>query len=104
VSASGSSLEALTQDYRTGFLRYLPHRSEAAMASGYELGRRAAAGGVSLLDLVHAHHLVLGEVLAEQPAPDPRELTAAAGNFLTEVLSTFEMAHRVHADRTRQQP
>jgi len=104
MSTSRGDLEGLTQDYRTSFLRYLPRHSEAAMASGYELGRRAAADGVSLLDLVHAHHQVLGEVLAEQRSPDPRELAAAAGDFLTEVLSTFEMAHRVHADRGRPQP
>ena len=35
-----SGLESLTRDYRTGFLRYLPRRSEAALTAGYELGRR----------------------------------------------------------------
>ena len=65
-----STLEDLTRDYRTGFLRYLPHRSESAMTAGYELGRRAARSGSSLLDLVQAHHRVLGEVLTEEPPPD----------------------------------
>jgi hypothetical protein len=90
-----SDLEALARDYRTGFLRYLPKRSEAAMAAGYELGRRVASGGASLLDLVQVHHRILGEVLAERPTPDPTEVVAAGGEFLSEVLSTFEMAHRV---------
>ena len=47
-----SGLESLTRDYRTGFLRYLPRRSEAALTAGYELGRRAATTGAGLLDLV----------------------------------------------------
>ncbi len=93
-----SDLEALTRDYRTGFLRFLPHRSEAAMTTGYELGRRAATGGVSLLDLVQVHHHVLAEVLGQEPQPDPTELTMAACEYLSEVLSTFDMAHRVLHD------
>jgi hypothetical protein len=94
-----SELEALIRDYRTGFLRYLPHRSEAAMTTGYELGRRAAAGGASLLDLVRVHHQVLSEVLAQPPAPDPTDVMSAACEYLSEVLSTFDMAHRVLHDR-----
>lgn len=93
-----SSVDDLTRDYRTGFLRYLPHHSEAAMTAGYELGRRAATGGASLLDLVRVHHLVLGEVLSERPGADPVAMTQAAGEFLSEVLSTFDMAHRALHD------
>ena len=97
-----SDLEALTRDYRTGFLRYLPHRSEAAMTTGYELGRRAAAGGASLLDLIQVHHQVLGETLARQPAPNPTDVVTAACEYLSEVLATFDMAHRVlHDPKTR---
>jgi hypothetical protein len=93
-----SDSERLAQDYRTAFLRYLPHRSEAAVTAGYELGRRAATGGAGLLDIVRVHHRILTEVLCEQPAPDPRDVTAAACDFLSEVLSTFDMAHRVLHD------
>ena len=90
-----SDLEHLTRDYRTGFLRYLPRRSEAALTAGYELGRRAATTGAGLLDLVRAHHEVLGEVLSRQPSPDTDAVMDAGCEFLSEVLSTFEMAHRV---------
>jgi hypothetical protein len=94
-----SELEDLARDYRTAFLRYLPHRSEAAMAAGYELGRRVASSRASLLDLVLVHHRILSEVLSQQPPPDPEEVTTAAGAFLTEVLATFDMAHRVLHDQ-----
>ena len=65
--ADVSDLEDLTRDYRAAFLRYLPRRSEAALTSGYELGRRAVVEGVSLLDLVSVHHVVLAEVLDDTP-------------------------------------
>ena len=52
-----SDLDDLTLDYRVAFQRYLPHRSEAALTDGYELGRQAIARGVSLLDLVQVHQL-----------------------------------------------
>ena len=93
-----SDQENLTRDYRTGFLRYLPRRSEAALTAGYELGRRAATTGAGLLDLVRAHHDVLGEVLSRQPPPDTEIVMDAGSEFLSEVLLTFEMAHRVLHD------
>jgi|KBSMisStandDraft_5_1062788.scaffolds.fasta_scaffold3563101_1 hypothetical protein len=99
-----SDLEALTRDYRTGFLRYLPQRSEAAMHTGYELGRRAATGDGCLLDLVRIHHQVLGEVLAQERSPETAEVMDAACEYLSEVLSTFDMAHRVLHDPPTAQP
>ena len=51
-----TELEALTRDYRTAFLRYLPGRSEAALTRGYEIGRQAVVDGVSMLDLAQVHH------------------------------------------------
>ncbi len=99
-----SDLESWTRDYRTGFLRYLPHRSEAAMTTGYELGRRAATGGASLLDLVHVHHQVLAEVLAQEPRPDTTDVMTAGCEYLSEVVSTFDMAHRVLHDPATRHP
>ena len=89
-----SDIEDLTLDYRTAFQRYLPQRSEAALTLGYQLGRQAIAHDVSLLDLVDVHHLVLTEILEDTPEADARDVTAAAAEFLREVLSTFDMAHR----------
>jgi hypothetical protein len=99
-----SDLRGLTRDYRTGFLRYLPRRSEAALTAGYELGRRAATTGAGLLDLVRVHHDILGEVLRRQPAPDTDDVMDAGREFLSEVLSTFDMAHRVLHDHPAQRP
>lgn len=89
-----SDIEDLTLDYRTAFQRYLPQRSEAALTLGYQLGRQAIAHDVSLLDVVDVHHLVLIEILEDTPEAEARDVTAAAAEFLREVLSTFDMAHR----------
>ena len=89
-----SDLDDLTLDYRVAFQRYLPHRSEAALTDGYELGRQAIARGVSLLDLVQVHHTVLAEVLEDTPDAEVRDTTAVACSFLLEVLATFDMSHR----------
>ena len=87
--------EDLTRDYRAAFLRYLPGRARTALTLGYELGRRAVVDGVSLLDVVQVHHTVLAEVLVDTPAEDTPALSSAAAAFLVEVLSTFDMAHRL---------
>ena len=89
-----NELEDVTLDYRVAFQRYLPRRSEAALTDGYDLGRRAVVQGVSLLDLVHVHHLVLAEVLEDTPPEEVGPVTTAARDFLLEVLSTFDMTHR----------
>jgi hypothetical protein len=87
-------LEDVTLDYRVAFQRYLPQRSEAALTDGYDLGRRAIVQGVSLLELVQVHHLVLAEVLHDSPRDEVGRITAAASDFLLEVLATFDMTHR----------
>lgn len=95
-------VDDLCRDYRTALLRFLPRRAEAAMTSGYELGRRAAGGDVGLLDIVQVHHRILAEVLEDRPATDAADLVEAAGAFLCEVLSTFDMAHRALHDTARE--
>ena len=62
-----TELERLQRNYRTAFLRYLPSRDEAALHLGYEIGRAAMAGGLSLLDLAQVHHRILIEVLRTAP-------------------------------------
>lgn len=92
-----STLGDLTLDYRAGFQRYLPQRSEAALTQGYELGRRAVVMKVSVLDLIQVHHQVLGEVLGDASSEEVRDVTSAACEFLLEVLATFDMAQRLRA-------
>ncbi len=89
-----TALDDLALDYKVAFLRYLPHRNEAAARSGYELGRSAVTNGHSLLDLARIHHETLLEVLRDTPTQDLTQVATAASEFFLEVLATYDMAHR----------
>jgi hypothetical protein len=89
-----TDLDALTADYRVAFLRSLPRQEEVALASGYELGRRAFAGGVSVLELARIHHDVLLEALEESSPDDIADVATSASAFFLEVLATYDMAQR----------
>jgi signal transduction histidine kinase len=83
------------KDYRSAFGEYLRLGGEAALRRAYELGRRALAGKMSLMELVSLHHQTLHAILAHpQSVPRLKELLAAAADFQAENLSPFEMAHR----------
>ncbi|MEX5719173.1 phosphatase RsbU N-terminal domain-containing protein [Geodermatophilus maliterrae] len=89
-----TATDQLTRDYRVAFLAYLPRRAEAALHRGYELGRAAVTGGLSILEVVRVHHEVLVEVLRETPVDEVPDVAGAASEFLIEVLSTSDMAQR----------
>ena len=84
----------LVRNYRAAFLRYLPRREEAPLSSGYELGRAAVVDGVSILELARVHHEVFLEVLQETAPDELPAVARAAGEFLLEVLATYDMAQR----------
>jgi Phosphoserine phosphatase RsbU, N-terminal domain len=87
-------VEELGRSYRVAFLRYLSRREEAALRNGYELGRSAVAGGVSILELAQLHHEVLLEALQETPGEDLAAVATAASEFFLEVIATYDMAQR----------
>jgi hypothetical protein len=94
-----SGIEELTRDYRVAFLLYLPRREESALHRGYELGRKAVADGVSILELARVHHEIFLEVLRETPSEELPQIATAASEFLIEVLATFDMAQRSFLDQ-----
>jgi hypothetical protein len=67
---------------------------ERALHAGYEIGRSAVSGGLSLLDQAQTHHQVLLEVQQSTPPDDLERIARAASDLLVEVLATFDMAHR----------
>ena len=91
-------LDELTRDYRVAFLQYLPRREEGPLNRGYELGRSAVTGGMSILELARIHHDVLSEALRETPANEVGRVATAASEFFLEVLATFDMAQRLLLD------
>ena len=96
---TGPDLASLEQDYRIAFLRYLPRHDEAALTAGYEIGRAAISGRVSLLDLVLVHHRVLSDVLEGTSSGECGAVVDAAGTFFSEVVSAYEMAQRSPHER-----
>jgi Phosphoserine phosphatase RsbU, N-terminal domain len=89
-----TDLDSLKRSYRAAFLRYLPRREEAALHTGYELGRGAVEDGVSMLEIAQVHHDILLEVLGDNGDTDPAAVATAASEFFLEVLATFDMTHR----------
>ena len=89
-----AGLENLKRDYRAAFLRYLLRGEEEPLRVGYEIGRSAVAGGLSILAIAQVHHEVLIEVLRDTCADDVSRVGTAASEFFVEVLSTYDMAHR----------
>jgi hypothetical protein len=89
-----TKLVDLTRDYRAAFLRYLPRREEAALHTGYELGRSAVTDGLSILDLAQVHHEILLEVLIDTPSEDLAQVATSASEFFLEVLATYDMTQR----------
>ncbi len=88
------SPDDVQRDYRAAFLRYIPRRDEAALHSGYLLGRAALEDGMSMLEIARLHHAVLLEVLDGSRQEDVRDIGSAAAEFLVEVLATYDMTHR----------
>ena len=97
------STDDVQRDYRAAFLRYLPRRDEAALHSGYLLGRASLEDGLSLLELARLHHSVLLDVLDDSRPEDLRNIASAAAEFLVEVLATYDMTHRSIPARTAEQ-
>jgi hypothetical protein len=88
-------LDDLRRDYTPPLLAYLTNRDESGLRAAYELGRDAMRRGVSLLDFVRVHNLVLADVLpTARTVPAACDLAQAASVFLLDALSSFEMAQR----------
>lgn len=88
--------EEIRQEYAGSLGGYLVEAGEAARLHAHELGRKALAGGVSVLDIVALHH----EALAILARSGSLRLDRAA-EFLAESLSPFEMSMRGYREANR---
>lgn len=88
--------EEIREEYAGSLGGYLVEAGEAARLHAHELGRKALAGGVSVLDIVALHH----EALAILARSGSLRLDRAA-EFLAESLSPFEMSMRGYRDANR---
>ena len=82
-------------EYRSALSEYAQLGGEAPLGHAYELGRRAITEKKSLIELAALHHQALHGMLADaQGASRRQELLIVAAEFLAEILSPYEMAHR----------
>ncbi|MET1006030.1 MAG: phosphatase RsbU N-terminal domain-containing protein [Propionibacteriaceae bacterium] len=88
-----NATEALQRDYRVAFLRYLSSRDEIPLTIAYELGRRAVADRLSILELSRIHHETFRLVVLDARPAELDGVVQAASEFFLEVLATFHMMH-----------
>ncbi len=88
------SVDRFSRSYQDALQGYLRDLGEAHLNRAYEMGRDALVGGLGLLEVAAAHHRALRRVLAIEDGADRDRASEAAGRFLAECLSPFEMSHR----------
>ena len=79
--------------YENAFRAHLADTGEGTLRAAYELGREAVQDGLTLLDLAEAHHAALAAALGRTEL-DAAILIRAAGDFLAESISAYEMVRR----------
>lgn len=89
-------------EYALALSEYATRGGEAALGRAYELGRKAAGEGRSLIEITSLHHRALATLLKKATRNGRYEklLNASAG-FLTEAVSPYEMTHRGFRDSVR---
>ena len=84
--------------YRAALLDYLLGSDEAGLVRAYELGRAAMREGLGLLEIVRVHQGATRTIVGSARDVDAVLKTLdAAGEFLMETVSPFEMAFEGYA-------
>jgi GAF domain-containing protein len=87
-------MTTLNAAYAAALRMYLADPGEATLRAAYELGRDAVRRQQSLLDLSIAHHDALADILESGAHQEGPAAVRAAGEFLLESMSAFEMVQR----------
>ncbi|MGH7206637.1 MAG: ATP-binding protein [Nitrospiraceae bacterium] len=89
------TMDKLEDQYTAALLDSIRGMGESALHQAYELGRRALAEGLGVLDMAAMYHKALAAVLSRASTPEERTRMLRAGSsFFVESLSPFEMTHR----------
>jgi signal transduction histidine kinase len=90
----------LLEEY-TGALRdHLSKAGEDTLVHAYELGRRAMAEELGVLDIVELHHRALSRLLGDERGVTAAQALTSTKTFLGEALSPFEITHRGFREAT----
>jgi PAS domain S-box-containing protein len=82
--------------YADALHAYLTAEDEASLALGHELGRRALAEGISMLDIIENHFRILDEQATTSPLR-----SSGALQFLLQALAALDVATRGFLQGTR---
>jgi signal transduction histidine kinase len=88
------TVHELADQYKASLQDYLDSGGEAALQRAYELGRKALAEGLGVLEMVTIHGEALGKVLFGALKPEESVRVVKAAEFSVESLSPFEMTYR----------
>ncbi len=90
-----SRMRRFSRQYAATLGRCLARQQEALLEQAYDLGRKAIAQGLGVLDVARIHQRALGSCLLPALSPEKKLRTlTAAENFFMEMLSPFEVTHR----------
>ncbi|WP_330254748.1 SpoIIE family protein phosphatase [Nocardia sp. NBC_00565] len=97
-----AALAAFLDAYADALRRHLTSPTQAGLAEGYELGRRALVEGISLLDLTENHYRVVQAAESSTATEDETAKRAeTALEFLLQTLAALDIATRGYIDGTR---
>lgn len=92
-------MEKLEDQYTAALRDSIAGMGESALQQAYELGRRALADGLGVLDMAAMYHKALAAEMPRDSTPEETALMLEAGaSFFAESLSPFEMTHRGFRD------
>ncbi len=89
------TLDELEKQYTSALHDYFAEEEETALERAYELGRKAMADGLGMLDLAAVHHRALVTILQRTPVrQESAEVLKKAAQFFAECMAPFEMTYR----------
>jgi len=93
------TMEKLEDQYTAALRDSIAGMGDSSLQQAYELGRRALADGLGVLDMAAMYHKALAAGLPRDSTPEETALMLEAGaSFFAESLSPFEMTHRGFRD------
>jgi signal transduction histidine kinase len=88
------NVDRFGRSYLDALQSYLRDTGEEHLHRAYEMGRDALVGGLGILEVAAWHHDALRRMQLTGGGTDSARRCEAAGRFLAECLSPFEMSHR----------
>lgn len=89
-----SLVGSYVDEYADALERFLGGAGEEALSNAYNIGRKALADGLRILDVISLHQESVLRLLRRNGRLQQAQFTETVGSFLFEVLSPFEMSHR----------